>query len=880
MKKNFLRLLFILCLGINQVYTVSAQNPKASLRVDKSVVYQKVTGFGGFVNSPQFQYGHMTTAEIQKLWGANSEMGYNIMRLYLPIASTTASPSSPDAWSQSLATAKLAKQLGVKVFASPWSMPAEWKTYNTVNAVFTDANGVKQMNYLKEEYYDDYATYLNNYVTYLRNNGVELDAISIQNEPDWGASYAGCIWTPTQIAGFVRDYGSVITCPIIAAEGIGTTNNYAEAFLPDAVFNKFGIFAGHQYAGIQTTGIQQLQAKGKEVWMTEFLINWNENQTTTRNFNWSIDAFSFFNAVNTAMESNINAWIHYAAKRYYGMMGDGQFGTTTGVITKRGYILSHFSKYVTGATRIGNEWRDESGVLKGSTYLSADGNDVTVMMINSSNNPYDLTVDLPFYTMGGNHITTSQSKNMTNVALTYAQETCRPKITVDASSITTLVFHKNSERPASLMSGKEVHYNTIENQSVTNPAFGTTYQLSGKTAIFDNSHKLISANTTDANGYVSLNDQYNQLVFHIETISSPASYTSANTTLYYINDAGVAKSYNYGTVTFNQSGNTDWVLDISRNKLTDGCAGILGISNGNYSSILTIKFGDVYFRMGNEQAFEFTGTYSNGDSNLLDCLDNAAFTSLDFKNVLGITSDLDWSASAVNKNCIYYVGNDVTNTNANVVAGTTCDKLTLFDTGGNFNVPYNFSTTNASYIRTIEGYGILVLPFDAAIPAEVQAYTLQATATEVTGTEILNNQIPANTPVLVKGRGTFTFVGSGNVTTPHRLIVNDWRGVYIAEKAPATTYQLNINGAVSFNRVASGAEPTIMPFNAYLIPGFAVSELSLPLIIDGVQVTKIEQNVRNVNDLDNTIYDLMGRRVDNPQKGVVYIKGGKKYIIH
>jgi hypothetical protein len=56
--------------------------------------------------------------------------------------------------------------------------------------------------------------------------------------------------------------------------------------------------------------------------MTEFLINWNANQTTTRNFNWSIDAFDFANAVNTAMLSNISAWIHYAAKRYYGMMGD------------------------------------------------------------------------------------------------------------------------------------------------------------------------------------------------------------------------------------------------------------------------------------------------------------------------------------------------------------------------------------------------------------------------------------------------------------------------------------------------------------------------------------------------------------------------------
>lgn len=108
--------------------------------------------------------------------------------------------------------------------------------------------------------------------------------------------------------------------------------------------------------------------------------------------------------------------------------------------------------------------------------------------------------------------------------------------------------------------------------------------------------------------------------------------------------------------------------------------------------------------------------------------------------------------------------------------------------------------------------------------------------------------------------------------------VNDWRGVYVAEKAPVATYQLNINVVVSFDRVVSGSEPTILPFNAYLIPGFAVSASSIPLMIDGAQVTKVEQYLRDETDKDNTIYDLTGRRVYNPQKGVVYIKGGKKVI--
>ena len=339
-----------------------AQYKLATLTVNSSTTYQKITGFGGFVCSPQFGYNHMTTDEIKKMWGPNSEAGYNIMRLYIPIAAAGASESFPSSWSQSLATAQLGKSLGIKIFASPWSMPAEWKTYNTVNAVYVDGNNVKQDNYLLPIYYPDYANYLNGYATYLKQNGAELDAISVQNEPDERASYAGCIWNPTQISDFVKDYGQLINCPIMAPESVGLTDNYSSAFTSDAVLANLKYFAGHQYGSTQT-GLKQVQAKGKEVWMTEYLMNWNPTGNTPRNFDWSQDALNFAGQVNSAMLSNINAWVHYATKRYYGMMGDGTNGTTVGEITKRGYILSHFAKYATGKTRIGNSWADTTGKL-------------------------------------------------------------------------------------------------------------------------------------------------------------------------------------------------------------------------------------------------------------------------------------------------------------------------------------------------------------------------------------------------------------------------------------------------------------------------------------------------------------------------------------
>ncbi len=868
MKHTYFKSLILLTVSLMLQWGVRAATQTATVKISSSVTYQKITGFGGFVNSPQFGYNHMTTDEIRKAWGQSSDLGLNIMRIYIPIGESS--------WPQCLETARQAKSLGLTLFASPWSMPAEWKTYNTVNAVYTDANGVQQTTSLKEENYADYANYLNNFVTYLRNNGVELDAISIQNEPDEKATYAGCIWSPTQIANFLKNYGSLINCKVIAPECVGMSDNYSSALLADDVLPQYEIFGGHQYGYIQS-GFKQIQAKGKQAWMTEFLINWNSNSSVTpRNFSWATDAFTFFNAVNTALQANVNAWIHYASKRYYGMIGDGQYGTTTGVITKRGYILSQFAKYVTGTTRIENVWTDASNKLGGSSFLSATGDSVIVMIVNPSNDTYNVTVDLPFYTTSGNMVRTTESLNISASPISLSAETCRPKVSVDASSVTTLIFTKSSVREASQMT--RTHYNKIDDQVATNPLFGTNYQLSGKTATFSVNNKLISTSTTNSNGYLQLDKPYNQLVFHINAITSAGTYTSANTTLYYINDNGSVSSKNYGTVTFNQNGNFDWILDISRNVLTDGCTGILGISNTNYNSILTITFGDVYLRVGDEGMYKFDGVYSKGDSYYLDCLENPLTTTLDFTGTTGLTAAQDWNTSAANQNCVFYVGSGISSTYSNVVTGTTSGKLKLTDAGGNFYIPIGFTATEASYSRTFDGYGIMVLPFEATIPAGVQVFTFQSTTTEVNCQLVTGNKIPANTPVLIKGTGAFTFVGTGSVSTPHALKVNDFNTVYIATKAPVNSYSLKtVNGVPAFYRVASGSEPTIISLSAYLTPVSSVTAASLPIKLDGVSA--VVEQIKADSQTDNVIYDIFGRRVYDPKKGVVYIKGGKKIVM-
>lgn len=814
----------VVFLGFLFSVSITAANRLATLVIDKNQTYQRITGFGGFVNSPQFQYNHMSEAEIRRLWGKNSETGYTMMRMYLPVGEAY--------WPQSLATAKLAKELGVTLFASPWSPPAEWKTNGIVGGATVDSNGKYQnIGSLKPEHYQDYANYLNNYVVYLRSNGVELDGISIQNEPDYTVTYAGCLFTPAQMASFIKTYGKLISCPIIAAEGVGITDNYANALLADDVIGNLGIFGGHQYGAIQNAH-KNFRAKGKEVWMTEFLINWNANkaEAESRDFNWSTDAFDFAEAVNTCMLSEVNAWIHYASKRYYGMMGDGTRGFASGAITKRGYILSQFAKFVTGKTRVQHSWNDESARLSGSSYISASGDSVVVVVINSSNDTYTTTFDLPFYCATAGRITTSAVDNWSVSAFNFPVPTVRPKIEVPASGVSTFVFHRSADRPVSAMTGARRNYQTIEQQQPTSSSFGTSYRLSGSSRTFKHDSPLISSTTTLSNGYLALNFPFNKMVMEVKSMSSTGQLLSDNTTFHYLTGANGLASYNYGRVNIKREGDK-LVFDISPKTLPGACKGLVRISNSNYSSVLTLNFGEVYFTMGSEQLYRFGGVYSPDDTYLLNCLDDITFTGLDFAETTGLPAQAIWHELAVNKNCVFYVPEGSTVAGTNIISNNTAQYLSLNDTTGNFFLENPVDVQQISFSLSNAGYKLISIPFEADVPEGLSVYSVELKAGEVGATRLDWPKIPANVPVIVKGNGRFSLTGSGTVATPYRVLNNGFAASYIAVELQVGDYVLAEEAGVPvFVKVQAGEAVDLKPFSGYLAAGQFTGS-SIPVVV-------------------------------------------------
>ncbi len=830
---------------------ISLQAQRATLRIDAQTKHQRITGFGGFVCSPQFGYGHMTQSEIKKVWGDGSTVGCNIMRLYIPIGRNS--------WGQSLQTAKWAKQMGLIVFASPWGQPAEWKTNGTINAKNEDGTTGK----LKRENWDDYAQYLEDYVQYLRENGVELDAISIQNEPDWAATYAGCLWSASEIAEFVKTYGRTISCKIMAPETLAVNDSYVNELNKSDVLPNFDIYGGHQYGGIQS-GYKKLAAQGKEIWMTEYLINWNENSSSSRKFDYSKDVFDFFRSINTCMLGDFNAWIHYAAKRYYGMLGDGQYGTSSSTVTKRGYVMAHFARYITGMTRVEGEWNDNAATpLEGSVYMSPSGDSLVAVIANSSNELRTLTLDLPFYTLKGEMRTTTKDQNFKQTDLTQEVETCRPEVEVAAASVTTILFERSRDRQLSNMKATALRFDRLDDLARTKSSFGTSYKMSGKSKTFDHSNSLISTNTSAANGYLQLTDRYSQLVMQVKKLSSTMNYSSAITTLYYINGKGTLSSHNYGDLTFNSRENFNLIFDLSPNTLKDGCKGIISITNNNWSSILTFTFGDVYVTSGGGlYSASLSGAYVADDGYLLDYMSDMACTSLDLSEV----TELPATFNDITSNRVVYVAEESNVIGHNVVVGSVCPQLLLSTDGGDFRPSKAFSATQAEFTCTVDGYRLLMLPFAAEIPEDVKVYTLSS---DLVAEEVMS--IQAHQPVLVEAHGEVTFKGSGEVAYATSPLSDMLRGNYTTTTIYAGDYLLGIeDGEPVFLRQTETRE--LQPFGVYA--KLSSTTNVVPIIIPAHDISEVEVSTRLENE---PRYNVTGQRVDADYKGIVIIKG-KKFI--
>ena len=162
--------------------------------------------------------------------------------------------------------------------------------------------------------------------------------------------------------------------------------------------------------------------------------------------------------------------------------------------------------------------------------------------------------------------------------------------------------------------------------------------------------------------------------------------------------------------------------------------------------------------------------------------------------------------------------------------------------------------------------------------ANTQIYKAELDGTTLTLTKLTTDQIvPKNKPVILKSTAGTIVMTKTTTASSNDFSGNSLQGVSAAAGLtaadPSTTYVLN-NGSqgVGFYRLKSGK--TLGVGKAYL----TYSGSSAPSFLGFDETTGIKAIDNGQLTIDNEVYDLQGRRVTQPTKGL-YIVNGKKVII-
>ncbi|HSO85784.1 MAG TPA: hypothetical protein VLQ91_04480, partial [Draconibacterium sp.] len=214
-------------------FSVATDKSLPAIEVNADKIFQEMDGFGfTLTGGSAFHINNMSAAKrhelLTELFAFDKEnIGISYLRISLGASDLDAEVFSyndlPEGETDvnmerfSLAPDKkflipvlqeiLAINPEIKILASPWSPPTWMKT-----------NNASKGGSLKPEYYDAYAKYFVKYVQEMQNEGIRIDAITVQNEPLHPGNNPSLLMPATEQADFIkRSLG-----PAFKASGVKT----------------------------------------------------------------------------------------------------------------------------------------------------------------------------------------------------------------------------------------------------------------------------------------------------------------------------------------------------------------------------------------------------------------------------------------------------------------------------------------------------------------------------------------------------------------------------------------------------------------------------------------------------------------------------------
>jgi len=394
---------------VNIYDRTESENPR--ITVDPSQQYQEIEGFGAaLTGSSAYVINRMDAnqknALLTDLFDPQNGIGLSYLRLTMGASDFSLSDFTyndvpqgqldPDLSAFSIAEdekhvipvlqdiLQISSEVGI--MASPWSAPAWMKTSQSLYG-----------GSLEERWYDSYADYFVKYIQAYATQGIEIDAITPQNEPLHEAGYPTMRMEAAAQVNFIKNSLG----PFFEEKGINTKiiaydHNFDEPVYPMTVLSDEEAYqyvdgvAFHAYAGdvsamgevhdaFPDKGLYFTEVSGGE-WATDFSANlsWNMRNIligTTKN--WSKTALFW----NLALNENFGP-TNNGCEDCRGVVTISDSGEINKNVEY--YSLAHFSKFVRpGAYRISSTEFDSSTGLQNVAFQNTDGSLVLVVLNDS-----------------------------------------------------------------------------------------------------------------------------------------------------------------------------------------------------------------------------------------------------------------------------------------------------------------------------------------------------------------------------------------------------------------------------------------------------------------------------------------------------------------
>lgn len=353
---------------------------------------------------------------------------------------------------------------------------------------------------------------------------------------------------------------------------------------------------------------------------------------------------------------------------------------------------------------------------------------------------------------------------------------------------------------------------------------------------------------------------------------------AVGTTTINFNTSAVATKYNAST-------SNTLTITVTKAILVFDAAGLT-----NADIFLTQANVDSYdYLTSNNETWQDKGWSAPYNGKFLDWKTNRIIT-LKVKNVTAFelfvngTADRTYTIKVGKADAVTYTQGGETFNSSGIIATGTTDEVTLEFEGGSQTLYPVYVRLNPAVDAEITSAGYATFSSDKAVDfsgaSGVTVYTAKVNdaKTAVDLIEVKSKQVPANTAVVLKGAaGTYsaTAIASAAGITGNQLQI----AAATMDGSAGNIFVLNeVGGVVGFYKLS--ATGSLLAGKGYLeVDGVGEGRTMFEIDIDGYAtgINMVNGEGVKVNGSE-TYYDLQGRRVLNPTKGL-YIVNGKKVIM-